>query len=238
VAVAASDGRLDLAAFDALTFDCYGTLIDWERGLAAALLPLLATHGVEASAEEVLALHARFEPPAQTGPYRTYREVLARVVDAFGSHFGFLPSPIERAGLAESIRDWPPFADSAAALRRLGERYRLAILSNIDDDLLHRSVERLEVDFDCLITAQQVRSYKPARGHFDAGLAALGLRRERVLHVAQSLFHDVQPAGALGWSTVWVDRRHASAGSGATPQTSATPDLVVPDLATLADLAA
>jgi 2-haloacid dehalogenase len=229
---------LDFDAFAALTFDCYGTLIDWESGLVAALRPLLAAHGVDAGAEELLALHARFEPAAQRPPYRPYRDVLARVVDAFGDHYGFTPTAVERRGLAASIRRWPPFADSAAALERLAGRYRLAILSNIDDDLLADSVRLLGVDFDCLVTAQQVRSYKPSPRHFEAGLAGLSLPSERVLHVAQSLFHDIAPAAALGWSTVWVDRRHAYPGSGATPSATATPDLTVPDLATLAELAA
>jgi 2-haloacid dehalogenase len=231
-------GSLDLGSFEALTFDCYGTLIDWEDGLAGALLPLLAAHGVDATREEVLAQHSRFEPAAQSGPYRSYRDVLARVVDAFGAHHGFTPTPAERGALAESIRHWPPFADSVAALHRLARHYRLAILSNIDDDLLAASVRRLEVDFDCLVTAEQVGSYKPAPGHFTAGLARLGLPRRRVLHVAQSLYHDIAPAGALGWATVWVDRRRGTAGSGATPEATARPDLVVPDLRTLADRAA
>jgi len=227
---------LDLNAFRVLTFDCYGTLIDWETGIAAAVTRLLDAHGVAIERDAILELHARFEPAAQSGPFKLYRQVLAEVVDRFGEHCGFEPSAKERGALAESIADWPAFPDTGAALGRLAERYELAILSNIDDDLITLSTRRLEVDFRWVVTAQQVGSYKPAPGHFEAALERFGVAREQILHVAQSLYHDIGVARELGFATVWVNRRRDQAGEGATPPAQVVPDLEVPDLASLAAL--
>ncbi len=228
---------LDVASFKVLTFDCYGTLIDWESGIATALEDLLTAHGVRASRDEVLELHARFEPALQAGAFRPYREVLAGVVDRFGDHYSFEPTALERAALAESIADWPAFPDTVEALASLARRHRLAILSNIDDDLFARSARRLQVDFAAVVTAQQVGSYKPAPGHFEEALIRLAASRDEVLHVAQSLFHDIAPAKSLGFRTVWVNRRRGQSGGGATPAATAIPDLEVVDLAELAALA-
>jgi 2-haloacid dehalogenase len=227
---------LDLGSFKVLTFDCYGTLIDWESGIATAVEKLLAAHGVEAARDEVLELHARFEPALQSGAFRPYREVLTAVVDRFGEHYSFQPTADERGALAESIRDWPAFPDTVEALEVLASHYRLAILSNIDDDLFAHSARRLEVDFAAVVTAQQVGSYKPARSHFDEALRRLAVARSEILHVAQSLFHDIAPAKALGFRTVWVNRRAGREGSGATPPSVAIPDLEVDSLAELAEL--
>ena len=136
-----------------------------------------------------------------------------------------------------SVADWPAFPDSASALARLQARYALVVITNCDDDLFAASNERLGVEFAHVITAQQAGSYKPSHHNFELAFERIGAPRERILHVAQSLFHDHVPAKALGLSTVWVNRRHDRPGSGATPPAEATPDLVVPDMATLADLA-
>jgi 2-haloacid dehalogenase len=135
------------------------------------------------------------------------------------------------------VGEWPAFPDSRGALARLKEHFALAVITNCDDDLFAASNRRLGVTFDAVITAQQVGSYKPSHRNFEVAFERIGAPRERILHVAQSLFHDHVPAKELGLTTVWVDRRHDRPGSGATPPTSATPDLVVPDMATLADLA-
>ena len=140
------------------------------------------------------------------------------------------------ARLPGSLRDWPPFDDTVAALRRLGRRFRLGILSNVDDDLFADSARLLEVEFAPVVTAQQAGAYKPSRRNFELLLERAGAPRERVLHVAESLFHDVAPARALGLATVWVDRRAGQEGSGATPSATATPDARVESLAALADL--
>ena len=226
---------LDFSSYKVLTFDCYGTLVDWESGLATALGALLSQRGIDLDREGLLALHAEFEPAAQVGPFKPYREVLATVVDRFAERFGFAASASERQSLAESIGDWPVFPDTQETLKQLAESYPLAILSNIDDDLFALSAAKLGVSFEAVITAQQVGSYKPAPAHFHAAFEQLAAREE-ILHVAQSLFHDVAVARELGLATVWVNRRQAKVGGGATPPSSARPDIEVPDLASLAAL--
>jgi len=225
---------LDFNRFTYLSFDCYGTLIDWERGILAAIRPILDRHAIALPDEQILELYGELESDAEHGPYRTYRELLASVVDGFGTRLGFVPTGDERRSLAASIADWPPFPDTVAALRSLSRRYQLVILSNIDDDLFAGSARRLQVPFAMVITAQQVGSYKPDPRNFRTLLDRLDTTPDRVLHVAQSLFHDIVPANALGLTTVWVNRRHDRPGFGATPAATAQPDLEVPDLATLA----
>jgi 2-haloacid dehalogenase len=152
---------LDLSRFEWLSFDCYGTLIDWETGLLGYLRPWLEKKGHPLSDAQILHLYSEFEPLAQSGPYRSYREVLAQVVRDFARDLRFSVSTAEVSGLAESIRSWQPFADTPPALRRLQSRYKLAVLSNIDDDLFAYTSPKLEVCFDAVVTAQQVHSYKP-----------------------------------------------------------------------------
>jgi 2-haloacid dehalogenase len=227
---------LDLDHFDVLTFDCFGTLIDWETGLLGAMRPILAAHGVAADDEDLLERYARHEAGLEDGAYLPYREVLARGLAGVASELGFTPTADELAGFGGSVGDWPAFPDSADALRRLGTRYRLVVITNCDDDLFAASSGRLGVTFDDVITAQQAGSYKPSHRNFEIALERIGLDA-RVLHVAQSLFHDHVPAKALGLRSVWVNRRHDRTGGGATPPATATPDLTLPDKATLADLA-
>jgi 2-haloacid dehalogenase len=226
----------DLSRIQALTFDCYGTLVDWESGIFGAIAPILGRHGVVSSRDELLERYGRLESAVQEGRSMPYRDVLAEVVRGFGEELGFEPSEVEAASLAESLRRWPVFPDTTEALRRLGSRYRLAIVSNIDDDLFAQTAGALAIDFAEVVTAQQVGSYKPDPGHFHVVRERLGLRVGEVLHVAQSLFHDIAPAAALGWPTVWVDRRQGAAGSGATPPSDAEPDFTVPDLASVVTL--
>jgi 2-haloacid dehalogenase len=228
---------LNFNQFDTLSFDCYGTLIDWERGIVEALRPVLERHGVTRSDEEVLNLFGEIESTIQRGPYRPYREVLAATLDGLGERLGFTPSADERTAFGGSVEHWPAFPDSAEGLKVLGARYKLVILSNIDDDLFAYSAKKLGAEFTDVITAQQAGSYKPNRHNFELLLERTGHRPERLLHVAQSLFHDIEPAKALGLTTVWVNRRHDRSGFGATPPAEATPDLEVPDLQTLAELA-
>ena len=225
---------IDYARFEALTFDCYGTLIDWESGLTAAFAPVLRAHGVGADPEDVLARYARHEADAEAGEYLRYRDVVAAGLRGVAAELGFEPPEEEAAAFAASVAEWPPFPDSAGALRRLGERFRLAVVTNCDDDLFAASAAKLGADFDVVVTAEQVRSYKPAEAHFHEVFDRLGLPRDRVLHVAQSLFHDHAPAARLGLSSVWIDRRHGSSGSGATPPAEASPDATFPDMASFA----
>lgn len=220
--------------FEVLTFDCYGTLIDWESGIWGALAPILATHGVTVPLEKALELYGDLESEAERGPYRDYKTVLRTVLESFGSRLGFAPTTTEMDRFAASVKDWPAFPDSPGALRALKSKYRLAVISNIDDDLFAYSAERLQVEFDWVITAHQVKSYKPSLNNFRAAFDRIGLPQAKFLHVAQSLFHDIAPAKGLGLSTVWVNRRHGKAGRGATPPAQAQPDLEVPDLQSLA----
>ena len=186
-----------------------------------------------AKPEHLLTLYAHLEPAAEQGPYAPYRQLLMAVLRGLGERLGFKPSAAEQSRFADSVGDWPPFADAPAALGALKLRFRLGIISNIDDDLFARTNDKLGVVFDWIVSAQQVRSYKPSLNNFRQALARIGLPTEQVLHVAQSLFHDHVPAKQLGLETVWVNRRHDKAGSGATPYANARPDLEIRDLATL-----
>jgi 2-haloacid dehalogenase len=229
---------LDFDDFDVLTFDCYGTLIDWETGILAGLRPILTAHGVEADDESVLQAFARHESEVEAGPYRRYREVLGEVLAAMLDHFGETVSAEEVEAFGGSVADWPAFPDSASALARLHERFKLGVITNCDDDLFAASQARLGTTFDWVVTAQQAKRYKPNPRGFELMFERVGLPPARILHVAQSLFHDHVTAKRLGLSTVWVDRRAGRPGGGATPPADATPNLTVPDMATLASLAA
>ncbi|MGD8413057.1 MAG: HAD-IA family hydrolase, partial [Candidatus Latescibacterota bacterium] len=180
---------------------------------------------------------ALVESRIQSGPYKTYRRVLAEVGGELASFLGVGPEAVEDAFLADSITRWEPFADTVPALAKLEQRYRLAIVSNIDDDLISASLHKLRADFDPVVTAEQVGSYKPSRDNFLAAIERAGVEKDRILHVAQSLYHDIQPANELGLSNVWVNRRKGKPGAGATFPADASPTMEVPDLATLASIA-
>ena len=227
---------LDFSRFDWLSFDCYGTLIDWEAGLLGYLRPLLHGKGCAISDARILALYSELEPREQAGDFRSYREVLASVVHDFARELQCQVSESEANGLAESIGGWQPFADTVAGLERLHSRYKLAVLSNIDDDLFAYTAPKLRVRFDAVVTAQQVHSYKPSFNNFEALLRRYAIPRARLLHVAESLYHDVVPARSLGIATVWVNRRQGKAAA-ATKLVNVKPDLDVPDISRLAELA-
>jgi 2-haloacid dehalogenase len=226
---------LDFGRFTHLTFDCYGTLVDWETGILEALGKILRRHGAAAPAPRLLELYARLEVEGERPPHRRYRDVLRGVVEGMGRELGFAPSEEELDELPGSLVTWPPFPDTRAALARLKARYKLVVVSNVDDDLFAGTAENLGIAFDTVITAQQVGSYKPSLENFRFALRKLGVDRSEVLHVAQSLYHDHVPAKVLGLRTVWVNRRSLRPGVGLAPTVEVTPDLEVPDLATLAD---
>ena len=229
---------LNFDDYSVLTFDCYGTLIDWETGIWEALRPVLTSHNVAMTPDKALELYGQLESEIERGEYREYKVVLRTVLEGFGSRLGFTPTQAELEVFSVSVRNWPPFPDSPGALMALSKRFKLAIVSNVDDDLFAYSAPKLEAPFTWVITAQQVKSYKPAPAHFYTAFERIGLPRSKILHVAQSLFHDIAIAKSLGLSTVWVNRRHDKGGAGATPPAEATPDLEVPDLESLARLAA
>ncbi len=227
---------IDFEHITHLTFDCYGTLIDWESGILNALRPVLDGHGVSVSDKELLRLFTTFEAEQEAGSYQPYRKVLSNVMAGIGAALGFEPSPGDLEQLPDSLKDWLPFPDTVAALTILKSRFQLAIISNIDDALFAATARRLQVAFDAIITAEQVRSYKPARRNFRAALTRLGAAPRQVLHVAQSLYHDHVPAKELGLPTVWVKRSSRLGEWGLALPADIRPDLEVPDLKTLTDL--
>ena len=208
--------------FDVITFDCYGTLIDWESGIAGAFQEA-GLHG--RSRGEILEAYAEIEPQVENERYQLYQDVLTETAVRAGSRLGW---QTDGSFLPASLPGWKPFPDTNAALERLvSAGYRLGILSNVDDVLLAGTRRHFTVDFDLIVTAQQVRSYKPAHAHFVAAREAIG--NARWLHAAQSNFHDIVPANALGIPTAWVNRRAQRALPGGTPAYE------VRDLSALAD---
>lgn len=232
---------MPLRDFGVLSFDCYGTLIDWENGLLAALAPWRRREKIEASDREVLEAFAAFEARQQAEtPAMLYPEILAAVMKALGSRFGGAVADADAQAFGRSIADWPAFPDSADALAYLKRHYKLVILSNVDRESFRASNARLGVEFDAIHTAQDIGSYKPSPANFAylvARLGEQGIGPERILHTAQSLFHDHIPAKAAGLATCWIDRQRGKKGHGATtpPGGSVTPDF---RYKTLGDMAA
>ncbi|HMP72248.1 MAG TPA: haloacid dehalogenase type II [Kiritimatiellia bacterium] len=222
-----------LSDVDAITFDCYGTLIDWETGILETLKPLFIRYGLESRwrPRVVLEKYAEYESAEQIKDYTSYRHVLGRVMDHFFDSDDIVLSAEDRDALAESIAGWKPFPDSVESLRALAAVKPLGVLSNIDNDLLTASLDQLGVSFQWVITAEQVQAYKPSPAHFAEFLRQSGLDPSRVLHVAQSMYHDINPAQELGFQTVWINRREGKDGGGATPASQGEPGQVFPSLA-------
>jgi 2-haloacid dehalogenase len=228
---------LDFTRFEVLTFDCYGTLIHWEDGILSVLHRILAAHGKQIDDANLLQLYGDFEQRAEHGAFQPYREVLQSVVGQFGEEFAFAPTTDEARSLPDSLATWKPWPDTVAALRQLKTRFRLAILSNVDDDLFFDTRPQLGVEFDEVITAQQAQAYKPSLKIFELALSRIHAPAHRVLHVGQSIYHDVIPAQTLGLATVWVNRPSARPGVGAVKSAAAKPDLTVSSLKELAEAA-
>jgi 2-haloacid dehalogenase len=226
---------IDYERFETLTFDCYGTLIDWETGLLTALRAALpgAQHVDD---EELLERFARHEGEIER-TYQPFRGVLAESLRRLASELDLDVGEEAVGPFSESVRDWPAFPDSVEALRRLKRRFTLAVITNCDTDLFAASNERLGVEFDWIITAEMARSYKPDHNNFDLAFTTVPVPRERILHVAQSLYHDHVPAKELGMTTVWIDRRHGREGFGATPPATASPDARFPSMQAFAESA-
>jgi 2-haloacid dehalogenase len=211
---------MQLTDFNVLTFDCYGTLIDWESGIVTALQPLLARAGQSLAREAVLTMFSQHETLLEhANPTLRYSELLARVHDELATGWGVAPDAAESQRFGASVGDWPAFPDTVASLRYLQQHYKLVILSNVDRDSFRTTRPRLGVTFDAIYTAEDVGSYKPDPRNFVyliEHLAAMGIDKSAILHTAQSLFHDHAPANAGGLASAWIDRRHDVAGWGAT----------------------
>ncbi len=232
---------MKLSDFAALTFDCYGTLIDWEQGLLNALRPWIASHGLTISDDEILQTFASIEPRHQVQtPDKPYPQVLQSVYLELASHWEIPATNNDALAFGGSIARWPAFADTAPSLQYLKQHYKLVILSNVDRASFAESNKALGVSFDKIITAQDVGSYKPDPRNFEVlikALAEMGVTKSGILHIAQSLFHDIVPAKATGLATVWVNRRRGKKGGGATakPSGPVSPDLEVASLAEFVD---
>jgi putative hydrolase of the HAD superfamily len=233
--------EFDLTNYRALSFDCYGTLIDWETGIAAVLAPWAREHGLELAREELLLAYGGNEGAVQREtPSALYPDVLATAFRRTGEALGAPVSDEWAARLGGSVGEWPAFPDSPDALARLARHYRLIIVSNVHRAGFAASNERLHGDFAAIITAEDVGAYKPAENHFralDAALPGLGVDRGELLHVAQSLFHDHVPAKREGLPSVWINRHHDRAGWGATPEPTDewSYNLEFPSMAAFAD---
>ena len=231
-----------LTDFKALTFDCYGTLIDWERGLLAELKPWASRHRLDVSDDALLAAFGEIETRCEAEtPAKIYPEILAEVLRRLAKDWSVTLGPGEAEAFGASVGNWPAFPDSAEALKYLKQHYKLVILSNVDRASFAKSNEKLGVVFDRVVTAQDVGSYTPSLRNFEHVLADidrhLGVKRGEVLHTAQSLFHDIVPAKSLGLATAWVNRRKVVGGGwGATPPAEAKPDFEVASLGELAAL--
>jgi 2-haloacid dehalogenase len=217
---ASSAASAKLTDFKALTFDCYGTLIDWESGMIEALKPLSSKAPRQLARDEILAAHARHESSQQVQtPTKVYRHLLATVYRRLAEEWGVVTSWSDCIAYGRSIRNWPTFSDTAASLQYLKRHYKLAILSNVDNESFAFSNEKLGVDFDAVYTAEDCGSYKPAARNFEymfAKLKTLGIEKSQILHTAESLFHDHGPANEQGLTSCWIHRRHDKEGSGAT----------------------
>jgi len=211
---------MKLTDYKALTFDCYGTLIDWESGMMEGLKPLTSKLGTALSRNAVLEAHARHESAQQEQtPGKRYRDLLPIVYKRLAEEWGLGVTWAECVQYGKSVRDWPAFSDTAAALQYLKKYYKLVILSNVDNESFSFSNQKLGVSFDAIYTAEDVGSYKPAPANFKYmldKLKSLGVTQSEVLHTAESMFHDHKPANAIGLASCWIYRRHNDQGFGAT----------------------
>lgn len=218
-----------LPNIDTITFDCYGTLIDWRAGIGRSLAELFEPAADEQT-DDIFEAYVRTEAEVEAGVYQSYRRTMMTAIKRAAGQFGH-EFPADRAErMAEMLPNWPPFEDTREALQRLKRRYRLGVLSNIDRDLFAGTARRIGVAFDFVVTAEDVQSYKPAPAHFER-LLAQHAKRGRVLHVAQSLFHDGVPATRLGIAYVWINRYKG------VNDTTVRPLAAYPDLKLLADVA-
>jgi 2-haloacid dehalogenase len=216
--------------FRLLSFDCYGTLIDWKTSIQNILKPVIGSYSLDISKDQLFDLYLKADQKCISEDYRPYQEILLTIMDEIGRELNINLRNIDRTCLVNRFGDWIAFPDTIGALQELQKRYRLAIISNVDDELFNMTKRCLSIHFDFIITARQVRSYKPSKNNFIKALEKFELPSEQVLHVAQSIYHDIIPTNELGWNNVWVNRYNEPGRT----DPAEFPDLEVPDLATLA----
>ncbi|TPV95310.1 MAG: HAD-IA family hydrolase [Myxococcales bacterium FL481] len=225
-----------LRDFTVLTFDCYGTLIDWETGILAAMYPVLENHNIVASSGDILHAYARAESAVQSGAFVNYREVLRRTVSAMSHDLGFSLALDEGEVLLRSLPSWRPFPDSVSALAQLASRRRLGLISNVDDGLLRSSLTQLQHPFSFVVTSERARAYKPDERPFALACQEAQCAASQILHVAQSGYHDLVTASRLGFGTVHVRRGSRASGERATLPANERADASVDTLAELVEL--
>ena len=220
-----------------ITFDCYGTLIDWENGMLAALRPMFSRDGHRVPDVQLLELYGAIEVELEAGPYLPYRQVLAQTAQEIGRRTGVNISAEEGRAFADSLTSWKPFTDTVIALQSIAKRFRLAIISNVDDDLFAETRKKFApVEFDFAVTAQQCQSYKPSLKNFEEAIRRSGLSKDQIMHVGQSIYHDIEPANALGIINAWVNRPSIRQGIGPVKQGTGKPTYEVRTLAELSSL--
>ncbi len=227
---------IDFADIEWVSFDCYGTLVDWETGISSAVSSVLDIYGVRKASAEILELFSDVEPVVQSsGAFKEYRVALREVMRMIGDRLSLPLTETDTNCLSVSMPHWPVFPDARDALHNLKQRYKMAIISNVDDDLFAGSARSLGVEFDAVVTSQQAQAYKPNPHSFELAETVMGVNKGRWLHVGESLYHDIEPANRLGIRSIWVNRPDRGGG---TRKTNAQPDLIVPDLAALAEIMA
>ncbi len=232
---------LSSMAFESIqlvTFDCYGTLIDWETGMLASLRPLFFRDGRQIPDAQLLERYGEIEAELEAGPYLPYRQVLSQTAQEMGRRLGMEISNESARIFAGSLVQWEPFADTVSGLRTLAKHFRLGIISNIDDDLFSATQKKLQVEFDVIVTAQQVQSYKPSLKNFQEALRRSNLKKEQILHAGQSVYHDIVPTNALGMMNIWVNRPSIRPDAGAAKPAVAQPSFETRSVAELAALVA
>jgi 2-haloacid dehalogenase len=220
---------MNFAQFKLISFDCYGTLVDWKRSLQDILNPFITRHKLDITADKLYELFLIADQKNITCEYKPYSEVLVSIMDEIGKELKIDLKHAERTCLVDRFGDWTAFTDSSDALQELKKSYKLAVISNVDDELFNVTKRCLGVRFDYIITAKQVGSYKPSKNNFIRALEIFGLPKEQVLHVSQSIYHDIIPTNELGWSNVWINRYNEPRST----DPAEMADVEVPDLASL-----
>lgn len=221
--------NLDFNQFELISFDCYGTLVDWKRSLKEIMNPFIQRHNLNLSKDQLFELFLRSDQFCISEDYKPYRDILVSIMDQMGKELNINLKEAERTCLVDRFGDWTAFPDTPDALQELKRKYKLAIISNVDDEMFDVTKRCLGVRFDFIITAKQAGSYKPSKNNFIKALEKFGMPSEKVLHVAQSIYHDIIPTNELGWHNVWVNRYNEPERT----DPAEFPDLEVPDLKSL-----